>query len=139
MELKELDLKVFPSDENTIGVMTDENEMEVGYENACHKYRIRKCLGFKDGKTEYMDKQDFDVLMYQDIQFVQKNVNGSIIPGVQSEQLALVILHRLETMNKLFPCPENEKQMAGINMYLEGCKDRVQNRIGRGVMGDLKK
>lgn len=132
MKTELVDLKVFPSEESTISVIAEDNEMQVGYENACHKYEIKNCIGFNNGKTEYVDST-------QTVQFVQKNNDGTIIPGLQSEQVAYVILHRLETMNRLFPSPENEMQIAGLKMYLEGCELRVKNRIERNVMGELKK
>jgi len=138
MKIK-IDAVVFPSEENTISVISDDDESKVGYENPCHLYEVRNCLGFKDGKTEYKTENLEDPEDTQRIQFIQKNEDGTIIPGVQSEQLILIVKHRLETMNKLFPCSENEKQLAGLEMYLEGCYNRVKNRIDRGVMGNLQK
>lgn len=126
------DLVVFPSPESTIQVISDDKEIALGYPNPCHNYEIQNCIGFQDGMTAYHNSS-------QNIQFVQKNPDGSIVPGVQSEQLALVLLHRLQTMNKLFPCEENDLQIAGLKMYLAGCELRVRNRIARGVMGELKK
>lgn len=72
------------------------------------------------------------------LQFVQKNEDGTVIPGLQSEQLALILLDRVKKLNAKFPHPTNEKQIAGLEMYLDACKERVQERIDRGVMGELK-
>ena len=72
------------------------------------------------------------------LQFVHKNEDGTIIPGLQSEQLALILLDRVKKLNAKFPHPTNEKQVAGLQMFLDACKERVQERIDRGVMGELK-
>nr|DAP34468.1 MAG TPA: hypothetical protein [Caudoviricetes sp.] len=120
------EMKVFPSNENTIEVFPQD-----GYEGA-HRYRVQLCAGFEDGKTKYVDKTDT-------IQFVQKHDDGTVTPGFQSEQLALILLDRVCKLNERFPCAQNEKQIKGLQMYLEACRERVQERIDRGVMGQLKK
>lgn len=121
-----LDSTVFPSTEKTIGV---DNDPIYG---GAHHYYITNCRGFNNGKTEYGSDM-------QDIQFVAKHDDGTITEGVQSEQLALVLLDRAVKLNARFPSAHNEKQIAGLKMFLEGCKDRVRERIDRGVMGELKK
>jgi hypothetical protein len=121
-----LPLTVFPSNEETIMVSPESD-----YAEGCHNYALKKCIGFIDGETKYIT----DMV---NIQFVKKINNDLVIPGVQSEQLAFVLLHRLEQMNKRFPSPENQKQMQGLHLFLEGCRERVENRINRGVMGKLK-
>lgn len=120
------ELLVYPSTVSTIEV--DKND---GYEGA-HKYRVRLCEGFVDGATKYNSKQTT-------LQFVQKNEDGTVIPGLQSEQLALILLDRVQKMNEKFPCEENKQQIEGLEMYLAACKARVENRINRGVMGNLEK
>lgn len=124
--IKVLDKSVFPSDEKTIKVSPDKDY------NGAHEYFIKNCLGFSDGKTQYADSG-------QKIQFVQKNEDGSMIPGVQSEQLVIALIDRHEKLNARFPSAQNEKMIAGLQMFLDACKERVQERIDRGVMGDLKK
>lgn len=127
--MKQLDYKVFPSDEATISVEDD------AIYGGAHKYEITNCLGFNNGKTQYDDPY------YQKhtIQFVQKNDDGSMVSGIQSEQLAYVLLDRAQKLNARFPSPQNEKMIAGLNMFLDACRERVEDRINRGVMGDLKK
>lgn len=124
--MKQLDYLVYPSEEKTIHVTPDE---EYG---GAHHYAIQNCLGFNDGKTTYVDEA-------QTIQFVQKNDDGSMTAGVQSEQLAYVLLDRCVKLNARFPSAQNEQMIAGLEMFLKACKDRVQERIDRCVMGELKK
>lgn len=122
------DLLVYNSIEPTIEVNPSD-----GY-NGAHRYRARMCVGF-DNKAQcpaYVDKTDT-------IQFVQKNEDGTVIPGWQSEQLALILLDRVMKLNEKFPCEENKQQIAGLTMYLDACKKRIEDRINRNVMGDLKK
>ena len=125
-EGKPIDAQVFPSEEQTISVVDDE------VYGGAHCYFIRECLGFVDGKTQYAGTE-------QVIQFVQKNDDGSIVPGLQSEQLVLALLDRHQKLNNRFPSEQNAKMIEGLQMFLDACKERVQERIERGVMGELKK
>lgn len=125
---KQLDLKVYPSNTNTIGVEDDP------IYGGAHNYHINLCRGFDQEKNDAIYTGEAIL-----IQFVQKNDDGTVIDGLQSEQLALVLLDRCEKLNARFPSEHNEKQMAGLKMFLEGCEDRVRERINRGVMGELKK
>jgi hypothetical protein len=118
---------VFPSEEKTI-IVNHSNDIYGG----AHLYDAKNCLGFKDGNTIYDDT-------IQRIQFVHKADDGTITPGLQSEQLVIVLLDRVEKLNKVFPCEENELQIKALNDFLSACKLRVENRIKRGVMGELKK
>jgi ribosome assembly protein YihI (activator of Der GTPase) len=93
---------------------------------------MKNCTGFSDGNHKYVDST-------QEIQFVQKNLDGTIIPGVQSEQLALILLDRARKLNARFPSVQNGQMIDGLQMFIEACEDRVRERMDRGVMGDLKK
>lgn len=121
-----LDGCVYPSEEKTIRVVYDE------IYGGAHCYIIRECLGFADGVTSYTGNE-------QVVQFIQKHDDGTVIPGIQSEQLALVLLDRHKKLNARFPSPQNEKMITGLEMFLEACKERVQGRMERGVMGKLEK
>ena len=123
---KPIDAVVYPSDERTISVVDDATY------GGAHCYVIRECLGFNDGKTQYVDTE-------QVVRFVQKNDDGTMIPGLQSEQLVLALLDRHEKLNARFPSEQNAKMIAGLRMFLEACEERVRNRMERGVMGELKK
>lgn len=125
VEFRTLDSVVFPSNEKTINVVYDEPY------GGAHLYHIDNCEGFHEGSTVYRGG-------CQRIQFVKKNDDGTIIPGLQSEQLAYVLLDRAIKLNARVPSTHNEKQIAGLKMFIEGCEDRVRERIERGVMGELK-
>lgn len=121
-----LDGCVYPSEEKTIQAVYDKTY------GGAHCYIMRECLGFADGVTSYTGNA-------QVIQFVQKLDDGTVIPGIQSEQLALVLLDRHKKLNARFPSQQNEKMIKGLEMFLEACKERVQSRMERGVMGKLEK
>lgn len=125
-EVKPIDAVVYPSDERTISVVDD------AIYGGAHCYVIRECLGFNDGKTQYTETE-------QVVRFVQKNDDGTMIPGLQSEQLVLALLDRHEKLNTRFPSEQNAKMIAGLRMFLEACEERLRNRMERGVMGELKK
>ena len=82
-----------------------------GY-NGAHRYRLQLCTGFDSKK---------------------------ITPGLQSEQLALILLDRVKKLNERYPSEQNDKQIEGLTMYLQACKERIDDRINRGVMGELQK
>ncbi len=128
-EVIQLEALVFPSEEKTISVQKDADY------GGAHKYTFTNCLGFKDGRTQYDDPY----YSSQTIQFVQKNEDGSMTPGLQSEQIVLALIDRQEKLNARFPSAFNEKALTGLKMFLEAQKERVEDRMGRGVMGDLKK
>lgn len=105
------DLKVYPSNKETIEVIPDD-----GF-NGAHRYRAQMCAGFVNGKTKYVDVTDT-------IQFVHKHEDGTVTPGWQSEQLALILLDRVKKLNEKFPCEQNAKQVAALEAYLDACKEK---------------
>ncbi len=124
--MKQIEAKVYPSDQDTI--MVEDDPIYGG----AHVYQFRDCMGFVDGETKYVDYA-------QGIRFVYKADDGVMIPGVQSEQLVLMLIDRHEKLNARFPSQFNDKAIAGLKMFLEAQKERVEDRMARGVMGDLKK
>lgn len=126
-----LDKVVFPSEEQTISVALDK-EYGDEYEGGAHLYSMRNCMGFEENKTKYIESR-------QTLQFVKKEKDGSMTPGLQSEQVVLALLDRHKKLNKRFPSPENDKQMKALQDFLDACEERVQNRMDRGVMGKLEK
>ena len=126
--MKLLEFKVFPSEEQTIRV---DDQLDPDYGGA-HSYNIQNSKGFNDGKAEYDDS-------YQNIDFVMKRDDGSMMPGLQSEQLVYILIDRTNKLNAKYPSGFNEEMLRGLNIYLEACKSRIEDRINRGVMGKLKK
>lgn len=126
VQYSHLDACVYPSRNKTIAVAPDEDY------GGAHEYLFLNCLGFSDGQTQYDEST-------QKIQFVKKEQDGTMVPGIQSEQLVLALIDRHEKLNAKFPSKQNEKALKGLKMFLDACKERVDDRIKRGVMGDLKK
>lgn len=120
-----LDCTVYPSDEKTISVVGDDY-------GGAHCYCVRESKGFADGKAEYVDTE-------QVIQFVHKTDDGTVVPGLQSEQLVQVLLDRHSKLNAKYPSEQYAKMKKGLTMFLNACKERIDDRIERGVMGELKK
>lgn len=119
---------VHPSDVRSVqAVVTNDNEY-----NGAHVYRIMNCLGFSDGITQYQST-------YQTIQFVKKFEDGTVVPGLQSEQLLIALIDRHKKLDAMFPSEHNKKMIRGMEMALEAMEERVNERIERGVMGELKK
>lgn len=127
--LQEIKATVYPSNENTIRVVDDP------IYGGAHEYHVAPCIGFNNGETEYL----FDPEDAIPIPFVHKMDDGVMIPGLQSEQLALILMDRCIKLNNRFPSDQNAKMIEGLQMFLDACKERVEDRIKRGVMGKLKK
>lgn len=122
---KLLDYLVFPSEERTISVEDDDTY------GGAHTYMVRASLGFTEGKAEYLQSR-------QVIEFVKKQDDGKIIPGLQSEQLAYILWDRTKKLNDRFPSEYNAEMLRGLTIFLAACEDRVKDRMNRGVMGELK-
>lgn len=125
-ELNIVHYLVYPSKEYTIQVEDD------NVYGGAHKYIVNNCIGFNNGNTEYVES-------VQEIQFVQKNEDGSVIPGLQSEQLVWVLIDRVLKLNKRFPCEENIRMLEGLEIFIQASEDRVKNRMQAGSMGKLQK
>lgn len=125
---------VFPSTEKTIFVKQD------SYGGA-HHYRITNCLGFNpvSQNTEYAIDKGLNYEKSQSIDFVYKGEDGNFSEGLQSEQLVMMLIDRHKKLNAKFPSPHNEKAIAGLQMFLDACEQRVRERMQRGVMGKLEK
>lgn len=123
---KELPYTVYPSDEITIFVNTDDDY------NGAHEYLFKTTTGKNGGKTEYLNE-------YEALQFVQKKDDGTIYAGVQDEQIIYILLDRIKKLNNKFPSVYNDKVIRGLKTALEGCEERVKDRLERGVLDELKK
>lgn len=124
-----IDATVFPSNDKTISVLPDP------VYGGAHVYAIQHSLGFNAATQQAETGVGHTVL-----RFVYKpEGDAAMVEGLQSEQLILVVQDRLTKLNAKYPSVHNEKQAAGLAMYLEGCRDRVEERIANGSMGLLKK
>jgi hypothetical protein len=126
--MKELNATVFPSTEKTISV-EDSTDLDYG---GAHKYVFQNSRGFNNGQAEYEQST-------QTIQFVQKDLDGNITPGVQSEQLLIALIDRHKKLNEKFASREGSLAITKMQEALSWLRIRVEERIERGVMGDLKK
>lgn len=119
-----LDSTVYPSNEKTLSVVED------SYGGA-HCYCVKESLGFVDGKPQYGSVE-------QILQFVHKTEDGMVTPGIQSEQVVQVLLDRHEKLNAADPSAQYAKMKRALTAFLTACKERIDDRIERNVMGELK-
>ena len=124
-DVKQLNVTVYPSDEITIAVKTDD------VYGGAHEYIFRESLGFEEGKANYLGSE-------QRIKFVKKEADG-ITAGLQSEQILLALIDRHKKLNTLFPSREGALAITKMEEALHWLEARVKERIARGVMGNLKK
>ena len=125
-ELVEINKVVFPSDVKSIGVKPDEDY------GGAHEYVFIESLGHEKGKPKYAGSQ-------QIIRFVQKDLDGTVTPGLQSEQLLIALIDRHKKLNDKFPSREGALAITKMEEALQWLEARVKERTERGVMGDLKK
>lgn len=118
--------KVFPSEENSVWVAPDEDY------GGAHEYYFMDSLGHIDGKPVY--KKD----SISKISFVKKEESG-MVAGLQSEQLLIALLDRHRKLNAKFPSSNGEMMILHLERALLSLKARVEDRLKRGVMGELKK
>lgn len=125
-EIEQLPCLVYPSKETTIAVAPDADY------GGAHKYTIINSLGHVKGKPKYDGSS-------QEIQFVQKDKDGDMTAGLQSEQLLLVLIDRHKKLNAVFPSREGALAITKMEEALHWLEARVKERTERSVMGDLKK
>ncbi|CAL1518189.1 hypothetical protein [Chitinophaga sp. MM2321] len=119
---------VFPSSQVSVWGTSEE-----AYNNdVAHQFKLKNCLGFHEGQTVYDDT-------FQEIQFVQKNEDGTMIPGLQSEQLLRALIARHKSMNAKFPSREGSLAITHMEAALLFLQERIAERMDRGVMGQLAK
>lgn len=121
-----LNKPVYPSDKNTIFVEGDDTY------NGAHVYHANNCLGFNNNQTEYIDDM-------QTISFIKKLDDGTIVPGLQSEQLLIILIDRHKKLNNRFPSREGSLAITKMEEALHWLEARVKDRIERNVMGNLTK
>ena len=127
-DFKVIDAAVFPSQDCTITVKDDATY------GGAHEYCLIESLGFDPARGGAVHAGTT-----QTIRFVHKPDEGPMQAGLQSEQLALVLLDRCQKLDARFPSEHNAKMIAALDMFLEACKERVEERMFRGVMGQLAK
>jgi hypothetical protein len=120
-----LQAPVYPSERRTIIAYHDDTY------GGAHRYAVQKSVGFENGETKY-------VADMAEIRFVQKDPDGTVQPGLLSDQLVLVLIDRHQKLNAAFPSEHNEKAIAGLQQFLDAQRERVDERMSRGVMGELK-
>lgn len=123
--METLNCSVYPSEEKTISVDKDDTY------GGAHYYSARNCMGFNNGKTEYVDSVQY-------VGFIKKLDDGTILPGLQSEQLLLILIDRHKKLNERFPSREGALAITKMEEALHWLEARVKERVNRGVMGDLK-
>ena len=117
-----LDATVFPSTDKTISVREDHR--------SCDRYEINEMIGYdkKENKPVYGESK-------QVINFVNAREDGTMNYGLQSEQLVHMLIDRTAKLDKQLPSKHSEKMLKGLNMFIEACKERVEERLEAGVMG----
>lgn len=120
---------VFPATEPSVYCAIPKEKDRYG---GAHTYLFKKCMGYNESlqKVIYLD----DCV---EINFVQKLESGETAPGLQSEQLIIALLDRTIKLNEAYPHAYNHEMIAGLQHYLNACKKRINDRLSRGVMGQL--
>lgn len=124
--MNQLDKCIFPSTKKTIFVDSDDTY------GGAHSYSANLCRGFNNGETEYIDE-------LHEIKFIKKLDDGTIIPGLQSEQLLIILIDRHKKLNDRFPSREGALAITKMEEALHWLRARVEERVERGVMGNLTK
>jgi hypothetical protein len=70
-----------------------------------------------------------------ELKFQQGPVGETGINGIQNEQLIAVLVHRLDVLNKTFPCRENSLAITKLEEAMLWLQKRTADRKARGVEG----
>ena len=125
--MKSLNKAVYPSTEPSVHVEEDDTY------GGAHRYFLDDCYGFTNGKTNYDHENG------QEIVFIKKEDDGTILPGCQSEQLLIALIDRHKKLNERFPSREGALAITKMEEALHWLQARVEERVNRNVMGELKK
>jgi len=78
----------------------------------------------------------------QMLQFIEKRVESvssnnlvTIQDGTTNEEVLAVLIDRLDTMNKRFPCRENNAALENLELAQMWLGKRTADRVARGVEG----
>lgn len=122
--------QVYPSTEASVFAL----EHGDGYGGA-HDYEIITSRGIAGGRLDLTGD-------FEGITFLQKrdlgNGNVEVRPGLQSEQLLIVLIDRHKKLDAVFPCKENKQLIGHLEAALGCIEARVRDRLERGVAGQLK-
>jgi len=124
-----LNALVFPSEEKTICCLPTDAKFK-----GAHNYYVAPMVGYEGGAL-YAQEPEAAI----EIRFVKRREDGTWQPGVQTEQLLLLLKDRHDKLNEVFPSEDHAQFTAGIDMALDALERRVRERTTRGVMGELKK
>jgi hypothetical protein len=69
-----------------------------------------------------------------EFQFGPVKVYG--VNGATSEAYLAILIHRLQHLNSLFPCAENQRALNHMQLALEALESRTKDRLARGVEGE---
>lgn len=116
---------VFPSEDATIKFRDTPR--------GCDEYTINEMIGFDKEKNRPVYGNST-----QTIRFVHSNVQQGMNYGLQSEQLVLMLIDRTRKLNKQLPSPHSAKMIAGLEVFMDACRERFEERIKAGVAGTPK-
>lgn len=75
---------------------------------------------------------------FNNIVFARKDENGDEHSGTTNEEVISILVHRLNQLQKKFPCCENALAITKLEEALIWLKKRTGDRINRGVEGQHK-
>lgn len=121
-------ISVYPNTGTPIVVVDDEY-------GGAHLYLAPMSLGMIDGQNAFTDQAHA-------VRFVHKYNDAFGRPvteaGLTDSELVVILLDRLAKLNNKFPSAQYDKMKQGLEMYLEGNRERIDDRLSRNVSGQLK-
>jgi hypothetical protein len=70
-----------------------------------------------------------------ELNFQHGPVGEAGVNGMQNEQLLAVLIHRMNVLNKAFPCRENALAITKLEEATMWLEKRTASRVARGVEG----
>lgn len=120
--LQPVDAAVFPSQERSVFFRNTDR--------GCDEYFIHEMIGYDKTSDQPVYGQS-----RQQIKFVHGRGDGTMNYGLQSEQVVIMLIDRTKKLDKQIPSRHNAKMLQGLEMFLEACKERFDERMKAGVAG----
>lgn len=119
---------------NMVELIVPTEEVEVPAPEETKKTEVPEVCKYKLPNFRTLE---VDEPIFQNIKFYKLNEDGTYENGTTVEEVIKVAISRLENLNARLASSYNEKALVALVQALEALEARTQDRINRGVEGNV--